>query len=548
MTTSIKIHPDDDLAVALNDLQAGEDVVLNGSVIKLCDPVPAKHKFTLKDIRSGDPVYMYGVIVGQAMQNIAKGGLVTTSNFKHSTEDVRSRQNTQDWHKPDVSALQSQTFLGYHRSNGTVGTANYWIVAPLVFCENRNMMTIKQAMLKELGYESTESLQQFTRKLIEQYRSGRSADELLNTPPEHFTDKQPDRLFKNVDGIKFLFHDGGCGGMRQDSDALCGLLAGYITHPNVAGATVLSLGCQHAQIDILEKEIHKRDPNFDKPVYYLEQQETRLESKLVQNAIRQTFVGLMQANEPVRQPAPLSKLTIGVECGGSDGFSGISSNPAIGYFSDLVVALGGSVILSEFPELSGVEQNIIDRCETEELANRFLKLFRAYEKRALASGEGFDSNPSPGNIRDGLISDAMKSAGAALKAGTSPIRDVLDYPEWVTRSGLSLLCTPGHDVESTTAMAGAGANLILFSTGLGTPTGNPVTPVIKISSNSKLFTEMPDIIDIDAGKIINGTETIPAVSRRIFDYCLQVASGERLTKAQMLNQDDFIPWKRGLDL
>jgi altronate hydrolase len=257
---------------------------------------------------------------------------------------------------------------------------------------------------------------------------------------------------------------------------------------------------------------------------------------------------MIEANNLVRRPAPLNKLVVGLECGGSDGFSGISANPAIGHTSDLIAALGGTSILSEFPELCGVEQELINRSVDDKVANRFIELMRLYEARANAVGSGFDMNPSPGNIKDGLITDAIKSAGAAKKGGTSPVSDVIDYGEYVTRPGLNLQCTPGNDVESTTAMAGAGANIILFTTGLGTPTGNPITPVIKVSSNSKLARQMPDIIDIDSGPIIAGEKTIEQMGEEILDFIIEVASGRTKTKAMELNQNDFIPWKRGVSL
>ena len=269
---------------------------------------------------------------------------------------------------------------------------------------------------------------------------------------------------------------------------------------------------------------------------------------MLSEAIRQTFVGMAEANGLGRRPAPLSRLTLGVECGGSDGFSGLSANPAIGHVADLVVALGGKVILSEFPELCGVEQELIDRCTSDDLGERFQAIMRAYTAQAEAVGSGFDMNPSPGNIKDGLITDAIKSAGAAKKGGTSPVEAVLDYPEYATVPGLNLLCTPGNDVESTTGMAGSGANVMLFSTGLGTPTGNPVTPVIKVSSNTTLAQRLPDLIDFDTGPIITGDQTIEEAGEAMLELVIQVASGEVQTKAMQLGQHDFIPWKRGVSL
>ena len=360
--------------------------------------------------------------------------------------------------------------------------------------------------------------------------------------------RSSDRVFPNVDGIRFLTHQGGCGGTRQDAQALCGLLAGYIHHPNVAGATVLSLGCQNAQSSMLMDELRARDPKLTKPVLFFDQQRSGRETVLMTGALEQTFAGLVEANRATRAPALLSALTIGLKCGGSDGFSGISANPTLGYISDLLGELGGKSILSEFPELHGVEQELINRCATDELAQRFYDLMQAYSARAKAVHSGFEMNPSPGNIEDGLITDAIKSAGAARKGGVAPVRDVLDFPHYATTPGLTLLCTPGNDVECVTAQAGAGASLVLFTTGLGTPTGNPVAPVIKISTNSQLAERMSDIIDFDAGGIVNGQSTIPQCAEKLLDLCIEVASGNRLTKAEEFGQNDFIPWKRGVSL
>ncbi len=550
MNKALKIYPTDNVAVALSNLYQGDTVQFNGQAIYLLENIPAKHKFALQDMHAGDAVTMYGVLVGRAQNFILKGGLITTSNVHHAADQYIVKENRSvGWQAPDVSRWQNRTFMGYHRADGSVGTANYWLVIPLVFCENRNLDVLREALLSDLGYARPQKYQQQTQYLISLYESGKSAADILQANIEVQTlEPQQKQLFPNVDGIKFLTHDGGCGGTREDVEALCGLLAGYITHPNVAGATVLSLGCQMAQIPILQKEILKRDSNFSKQVYYLEQQQIGTEEALIQQALKRTFTGLMQANECQRAPAPLHKLCMGLECGGSDGFSGISANPAVGYASDLLVALGGSVILSEFPELCGVEQELSDRCVNQATAERFSNLMQAYSARAQLVGSGFDMNPSPGNIRDGLITDAMKSAGAAKKGGTSPIMAVLDYPEKVTQPGLNLLCTPGNDVESTTAEVGAGANVVLFTTGLGTPTGNPVAPVIKIASNTALAQRMPDIIDLDMGAIIEGQETIETAGERILDYVIKVASGEITVCAVRHGQDDFIPWKRGVSL
>jgi altronate hydrolase len=545
----LKVHPADNVLVALTPLEKDARVRYDGQEYTIQEIVKAKHKFATVDLAPGDSIIMYGVLVGKAQEPIKKGGLISTANVKHAANDFNVGERKTDWVEPDVRGYEGRTFNGYHRADGSVGTANYWVVVPMVFCENRNLDVLQQALVADLGYGRNRSYQLQSQQLVELYRAGKSVEQILETDlRSDYEQNTNQRLFPNVDGIKFLTHDGGCGGTRQDAQALCGLLAGYITHPNVAGATVLSLGCQNAQVSMLEEEIKKRSPQFSKPLYILEQQKIGTESAFLSEAIKQTFAGVILANQQRRQPAPLSSLCIGLECGGSDGFSGISANPAIGYTSDLLVALGGSVILSEFPELCGVEQNLSDRCMDTSTAERFSQLMRTYNDRAKAVGSGFDMNPSPGNIRDGLITDAIKSAGAAKKGGTSPVTAVLDYPEKVTKAGLNLLCTPGNDVESTTAEVASGANIVLFTTGLGTPTGNPVAPVVKIASNTALFDRMRDIIDINTGTIIEGKETIPEAGVRILDYVIGVASGEIQVAAVRHVQDDFIPWKRGVSL
>ena len=544
----LQVHPSDNVLVALRPLPGDQTVVHEGTSYTLTRAVPAKHKFATQDLNAGDAVTMYGVLVGRAVEPIPRGGLLTTANVKHAAAGYQTRAGSYTWHAPDITPWQNRRFRGYHRDDGQVGTANHWLVLPLVFCENRNVEVLKAAFERELGYATPSIYQQQVAALARLYREGAPLEKLRSQPvmPEQTTTTP--RVFANIDGVHFLTHEGGCGGTRQDARTLCGLFAGYLHHPNVAGGTVLSLGCQNAQIDLLKEELLKRNPHFDKPLLIYEQQRYASAHTLLSDAVRDTFAALAEANRLERHPASLHHLTLGVECGGSDGFSGLSANPAIGHTADLLTALGGTVILAEFPELCGVEQALIDRCVDADTAARFAALMQAYATLAEAVGSGFDMNPSPGNIRDGLLTDAMKSAGAARKGGTSPVTAVLDYPEYATTPGLNLLCTPGGDVESTTGLAGAGANVILFSTGLGTPTGNPVTPVLKLSTNSALAQRLPDLIDIDTGPIITGDQTIEDVGEQILDTVIEVASGETETKATRLRQFDFIPWKRGVSL
>jgi altronate hydrolase len=548
----LKLDAKDNVLVALQNLRQGESINFAGETYALATDVHAKHKFATADIVAGGELIMYGILVGKARQAIRKGEALTTLNTVHEVAPYHGKSREYDWHPPNVDHWRQRTFLGYQRADGQVGTRNYWLVVPLVFCENRNIDVLKQAFEEELGLAPPKIYRQQVAELVRLYREGAIRDIGINAeekiPQLPALSDSRNKVFKNIDGVKFLMHEGGCGGTREDSNNLCGLLAGYIHHPNVAGVTVLSLGCQNAQMAILREQINRRDPAFQKPLLMFEQQQSGSEFKMLSQAIQATFLGLVEADKAERTPTSLSRLCVGLKCGGSDGFSGISANPSVGYLSDMLAALGGRTILSEFPELCGVEQGLIDRSVNNEVADRFIQLMRDYAARAKAVHSGFDMNPSPGNIRDGLVTDAMKSAGAARKGGTSPVTAVLDYPEYASGSGLHLQCTPGNDVECVTAQVGAGASVILFTTGLGTPTGNPVAPVLKISTNSDLAKRMQDIIDIDTGSVISGDKTIEQMGETILESVVRVASGEVRTKAEALGQDDFIPWKRGVSL
>lgn len=540
----LKIHPADNVIVALKHLAANTEVELDGEQFTMLEDIQAKHKFYTEDLELGSPVIMYGVLVGKVTRVVKKGELMSTQNLQHAAEPYVIRNTQFHWTAPDVSKWKGKTFMGYHRNDGSIGTANYWLFIPTVFCENRNLDVIKEAMHNELGYAVTDKYKSYTNALLAAYHEGKSLDQEVELTAE----KKANRVFENIDGIKFLNHTGGCGGTRQDAATLQNLLSAYADHPNVGGITVLSLGCQHLQLNELLDAIKKRNPFFDKPVFSFEQQAGLSEEEIIKQAIKTTFKGLIELNKQTRKPATLNHLSIGVKCGGSDGFSGISANPAVGHCADLLVALGGKVLLAEFPELCGAEQELIDRSVDQPTAEKFIRLMEEYNGQAMQVGSGFHMNPSPGNIKDGLITDAIKSAGACKKGGSSPVVSVLDYTEKATQAGLSLVCTPGNDVEATTGKAASGATLILFTTGLGTPTGNPVCPTIKLSTNTALANRMPDIIDIDCGPIVSGDKSIQEMGEEILEYCIKAASGEITPKAVQLNQDDFIPWKRGVSL
>lgn len=533
---AIKVNPTDNVVVALKDLNAGEIVNVEGIKYEILKHTKAKHKFSAEDLAVGDKIIMYGILVGKASLPIKKGEVITTENVKHQSAKVERKTETTSWIPPNVDKWKDRTFMGYYREDGQVGTSNTWLFFPLVFCENRNVEILKEVFEKELLFEKASKHQLLLRSLI-----NNSETEVVEE------DETDNRVFKNIE-VKFITHQGGCGGIRQDAEALGRLLAGYVKNPNVAGATVLSLGCQNLQIQTFKDALGAISPENKKPIVIYEQQKSGTVDEMLSGLIKDSYEAIKQANEIERKPAPISKLVLGLECGGSDGFSGISANPTLGRLSDMMTAIGGATILSEFPELCGVEQELVNRCVNEEDAVRFLQLMKDFEASVVAAGSGFDMNPSPGNIKDGLITDAMKSAGAAKKGGSSPVEDVLDFTEYIKRPGLNLLCTPGNDVECTTALVGSGSNIVLFTTGLGTPTGNPVVPVVKISSNTSLAERMPDIIDFNTGEIITGEKSIDEMADDLLEFIIEVASGEVKTKAEILQQNDFIPWKRGVSL
>lgn len=531
----IKVNSSDNVAVALVNLNAGEVVFFEGENIKILSFTKSKHKIALEKVESGARIIMYGVLVGTANEEIKKGDVLTIENVKHQSDKVYGKTEKFNWTPPNVEKWKDRTFMGYHREDGQVGTENVWLFFPLVFCENRNIEILKDIFEKELLKQKPTIQQLLLRSLVN------------NVDSEVADLEKGKNVFDNID-VKFITHPGGCGGIRQDSESLAKLLAGYVNNPNVAGATVLSLGCQNLQINIFKDALKAINPNLNKPVLIYEQQQMGTVDEMLTAVVKDSFVAIKEANKAERKPAPLSKLRVGLECGGSDGFSGISANPTLGAVSDLLVALKGTAILAEFPELCGVEQELVNRCVHEKDSDKFLALMKAFEKSVIDAGSGFDMNPSPGNIKDGLITDAMKSAGAAKKGGTSPVESVLDYGEYITKNGLILLCTPGNDVESTTALVGSGANMVLFTTGLGTPTGNPIAPIVKVASNTELAKKMPDIIDIETGAVIRGEKTIEEMADEMLEFMIDVASGRIQTKAKLLNQNDFIPWKRGVSL
>src|SRR5947208_5971500 len=308
----LKLDSKDNVLIALTDLRKGEQVSFNSQTYTLESDVPAKHKFATEDLAAGARIIMYGVLVGKAMEPIRRGGLLTTRNIHHEAAAFQEKMDEYRWTPPDASRWKQREFLGYRRSDGQVGTRNYWLVVPLVFCENRNIIVLKQAFEEELGFAPPQVYRHQVSELATLYREGRTEELKAGVLPANGGDPRRARVFKNIDGIKFLVHQGGCGGTREDSNNLCGLIAGYINHPNVAGVTVLSLGCQHAQVDILRDQINARNPKLNKPVEIFEQQKSGSEFAMLSEAIQRTFEGLVKADKTQREPAGLSNLCVGL--------------------------------------------------------------------------------------------------------------------------------------------------------------------------------------------------------------------------------------------
>src|SRR3989454_5948165 len=306
--TVLQLDPKDNVLIALIDLTKGHAVSFDGQRCVLFTDVPAKHKFALRDFAAGDPIFMYGVLVGKAVTAIRPGEVITTRNIRHEVASFGDDREPCQWSPPEVSKWQQRTFLGFHRPDGQVGTRNYWIVLPLVFCENRNLAVLKQAFEEELGFAAPQTYRRQVAELVRLSREGKTQELENYSVIENPRQPARDKFFPNVDGIKFLTHEGGCGGTREDSRNLCALLSGYIHHPNVAGATVLSLGCQNAQVSILREELQRRNPGFKKPLLIFEQQQSSSEFAMVSQAIKETFLGLVEANRAAREPTSISDL------------------------------------------------------------------------------------------------------------------------------------------------------------------------------------------------------------------------------------------------
>lgn len=474
MREVLKISAGDSVAVALVALKAGTAVDVEGQQVMLATDVPAGHKFALKAIHAGEPVVKYGFPIGQAKCDISVGEHVHVHNLK----TLLSSKLSYEYH-PDVKELeakQTATFMGYPRANGKVGVRNELWILPTVGCVNDVARALE-----------------------------RKAQSLVGG---------------GVENVYAFPHPYGCSQMTEDQENTRQILANLATHPNVGGVLLLGLGCENSSVDHIRAHMGEYD---ESRVRFLVCQ--KVEDEITEAMKLLTELADNMRGE-VRVPCPASKLVIGLKCGGSDGFSGITANPTIGGFSDLLIAQGGATILTEVPEMFGAETILMDRCQTEELFGKTVSLINDFKRYFEEHHQTIYENPSPGNKAGGISTLEDKALGCTQKSGFAPVKDVLKYGQKVEKAGLNLLSAPGNDLVASTALAASGAQIVLFSTGRGTPFASPV-PTVKISSNDDLAGHKSNWIDFNAGQLLTGKE-LPEMSQNLMDYVLRVASGEQV--------------------
>ncbi len=496
--SAIHLHPSDNIAVARVPLAPGTELNVGGVHLVTRDSIPAGHKVALRPIRPGEMLLRYGQAIGRAKQAIEPGQHVHTHNL--SFEELHLNYEFPSSEGPMPRRRESgPSFLGYVREDGRVGTRNYIAVVAASNC------------------------------------AAHTAEEIARS-------FEGEALPANMDGVVAFPHGEGCGhSMGPDVDQLRRTLGGVLAHPNVSAAVILGLGCEVNQID------HYLGPGApgSRRLVGLTLQTSGGTSGTIQAARREIARFIEQAAAEQRTEVPASRIVLGLNCGGSDSFSGITANPALGYCSDLLAELGGTAVLAETTEIFGAEHLLVRRARNREVAEKLLGCIAKY-KRYLNQFEGssFDDNPSPGNKAGGLSNILEKSLGAVAKGGTSPLIDVYDYAERVTAPGFVFMNTPGYDPVSLTGLAAGGCNLIAFTTGRGSAIGFPTIPVIKIATNSDTYRRMTTNMDINAGAIADGEKSVQQVGRDIFDLMLEVASGRR-TCAERLGHKEFVPWRIG---
>ena len=493
---ALRLHPSDNIAVARVPLAPGTALRFGAHGITVTEAIPAGHKVAVEPIAAGEVVRRYGQAIGRAAQAIAPGRHVHTHNLSYEELALDYEFPAADLPLPAPPA-DAPTFLGYPREDGRAGTRNYIAVVAASNCASHTAALVARSF-----------------------------------------DGQP--LPENVDGVVAFPHGEGCGhAFGPDVDQLRRTLGGVLAHPNVSSAIILGLGCEVNQIDWY---LGPEGPRGR--VTGMTLQSSGGTRATVEAARAEIARCIERAAAERRVPVPASKLVLGLNCGGSDSFSGITANPALGICSDLLAAVGGTPVLAETPEIFGAEHLLVRRARNRAVAEQVLGFIRAYKEYLARFGESFDDNPSPGNKAGGLSNILEKSLGAVAKAGTSTLNSAVDFAARIEGPGFVFMNTPGYDPVSLSGLAAGGCNLIAFTTGRGSAIGFPTVPVIKIASNSATFRRMEDNMDVNAGAVADGDRTLDEVGREIFELTLRVASGHR-TRAELLGHAEFVPWRIG---
>ncbi|MBQ0034640.1 MAG: altronate dehydratase [Bacteroidales bacterium] len=477
MTQILKINEADNVVVAIQAQQKGAQIEIDGKVITVLEDVPAGHKIAIKDLAEGENVVKYGFPIGHAKEAKKAGSWMNENNIKTNLAGLLEYE----YHPKDVVldiADEKRTFMGYRRSDGQVGIRNEVWIVPTVGCVNGIVNKIAERLRQETGCEG-------------------------------------------VDGIYAFPHNYGCSQLGDDHENTKKILRDMVHHPNAGAILVVGLGCENNQPDVFEQFCGNYRKDRVKFIVSQKIQGDEVEAGL---AVARELYGL--AKEDKRTEVPLSELRVGLKCGGSDGFSGITANPLLGVFSDYLVAQGGTTVLTEVPEMFGAETILMDRCASKELFDQTVSLINNFKDYFLSHGEPVGENPSPGNKAGGISTLEDKALGCTQKCGKSLVRGVMPYGERLEVKGLNLLSAPGNDLVASTALASCGCHMVLFTTGRGTPFGTYV-PTMKVSTNSGLANNKPSWIDFNAGVIAEG-EDMQAVARRFTDYIIRVASGEEV--------------------
>lgn len=501
---AIIVNQKDNVAVVKREVLPNLKLETGGEIISVKDRIAPGHRFALRSIPAGDFVCQFGNPIGTSL-GIAEGELVTHENMTNEVPIVRELPETLNTPEPDYLPVSERaTFMGFRRPDGRVGTRNFILIVPTSMCASHEAAQI--SMMSEFLHYKREK-------------------------------------FPNVDGVVAIPHNKGCGCQDGSNlDIMLRTLANYAAHPNVGGVILIDLGCEKTNLAKVEQYLLGHDIKFDKPFVKLGIQSLGGTQATIEKGLKKIEEMLPEVNRAVREEISVSELVLGVKCGGSDGFSGISANPSLGSAADLLVRSGGTVLITEVPEFCGAEHILANRAKDAETGRAVYKMVDWYKEYASKFGGVLNNNPSPGNIAGGLLNITIKSLGAIAKAGTTRIEGVTEYGETPKNRGLNLMQGPGYDQESTPALVAAGATVVVFTTGRGTTIGNAIAPVIKLSSNNEIFQRMNRDLDISAGNILEGTETIDEVGERLFEHIRRVASGEVLAKAEENKHREFQVW------